>query len=251
MGNEQYLISYSDFKGPANLLLDLVRKKKVDIHQVKISIIIDGFIEYIGKNRQTMLDTISSFIYITAILLEIKANSIIPSQSSIASDEEIIDEETLALREKQYIVFKKISNYFPKLKETESLFYIRESPVEAQFISVLPDFLKNVNVENICRLGSALLMKQDFKIDFSEIYLDDSTTTIIDEMNRIQELIIKKREVTFAEIAQKYELLIDKIICFLSILELYKNEYIDIIQFENFGNIIIKKVENGKSSKIL
>ena len=81
MGDVQYLIEYSDFSGPANLLLYLIRKKKVDIYQGKISSIIEGFLEYINKNKEILLDTISSFVYIAAILLEIKASSIIPSQN--------------------------------------------------------------------------------------------------------------------------------------------------------------------------
>ncbi|OQA22610.1 MAG: segregation and condensation protein A [Actinobacteria bacterium ADurb.Bin346] len=135
--------------------------------------------------------------------------------------------------------------------ETESFYFVRESPVEGQFISVLPDFLKNLNLESINEMASALLMKKDFQIDFSEIYLEESTTTIIDEMKRIQTLITEKKEITFAEITQRYELLIDKIICFLSILELYKNEYINIIQFENFGNIIIKRINNSGINNVL
>lgn len=251
MGDVQYLIEYSDFRGPANLLLDLIRKKKVDIYQVKISSIIEGFLEYINKNKEILLDTISSFVYIAAILLEIKASSIIPSQNKAIPEEETIDEETLALRESRYIVFKKVSHYLRKLMETESFYFVRESPVEGQFISVLPDFLKNLNLESINEMASALLMKKDFQIDFSEIYLEKSTTTIIDEMKRIQTLITGKKEITFAEITQRYELLIDKIICFLSILELYKNEYINIIQFENFGNIIIKRINNSGINNVL
>ena len=36
----------------------------------------------------------------------------------------------------------------------------------------------------------------------------------------------------------------DIVISFLSILELYKNEIIDIEQFEVFGDILIKKLDN-------
>jgi len=252
VANNQYLIEYSDFKGPANLLLDLIRKKKVDIYQVRLSSIINDFLEYVKENKEILLDTLSSFLYIATILLEIKANSIIPSQNKILPDEEeSLDGEILQYREQQYMIYKKISHYIAKLKELEALYFIRESPVEVQFIAMLPDFLKNLNIENINNLASVLLMKRDFHIDFSEIYLEDSTTTIIDEMKRIQVLIVEKKEVTFAEIAEKYTFLIDKIICFLSILELYKNEFIDIIQFENFGNIIIKKTGEGKEDVFL
>jgi len=76
----------------------------------------------------------------------------------------------------------------------------------------------------------------------STVYLDNASISIIDEMDRIKRELLSKIEVSFMQLSESYSELIDKIICFLSILELYKNELIDIIQFENFGNIIIKNI---------
>jgi segregation and condensation protein A len=240
---QEYQIKYSDFNGPANLLLDLVRKRRIDIYQIKLSAVISDFINHIKANIGTLLDTLSSFLYIACILLEIKSSSIIPSQSKVVENEiEIIDRSMLLEREKEYRVYQKISNYLEKLIEVEKLYYIRESPIEKEFIDLLPDFLDNLNVEHLNYLASFLLKKSDFIIDIYNIYIDNSTTTISDEINRVKKLLFDKSEITFRELSEKYELLIDKIICFLSILELYKSEEIDIVQFENFGSIIIKKV---------
>ncbi|MBM3707731.1 MAG: hypothetical protein FJW69_05235 [Actinobacteria bacterium] len=243
MTAQQYQIKYSDFNGPANLLLDLVKKRKVDIYQIKLSIIIADFVNHIKSNKDELIDTLSSFLYTACILLEIKSSTIIPSQSRAVEDEiEIIDKSILLEREKQYKIYQKISNYFGKLIEVEKLYFIRESPVEMEFIDLLPDFLDKLNVEHINYLASMLLKKNDIDIDFYNFYIDNSTTTIMDEINRIRQLILDKSEITFRQLSESYELLIDKIICFLSILELYKSEEIDIIQFENFGNIMIKRM---------
>jgi len=241
----QYLITYEDFKGPVHVLLDLVRKKKVDIYQVRLNDIISDFLEYIRIQNEVPLDILSGFLYIAAILLEIKSNSIIPSQNRGSEDEDDVatDREILLEREKQFKIFGKVSGYLAKLKESEAFYYVREAPVEKEFFELLPDFLKNLNLENLNNLASVLLKKEDFLIDLSLAYLDDSTITIIDEMKRIQKLILTEGEVSFKSIANKYSLLVDKIICFLSILELYKNEVIDLIQVESFGDIVIKKLK--------
>ena len=245
MGNGHYLIEFEDFKGPVHVLLDLVRKRKIDIYQIRLSDIISDFLEYISIQKEVLLDTLSSFLYVAAILLEIKSNSIIPSQNRDTEDEDIalVDREILLEREKQFIIFGKISRYLAKLKGSEAFYYVREAPVEKEFIEVLPDFLKNLSLENLNYLASGLLKKEDFLIDLSLIYVDDSTITIIDEMKRIHELVSVKGEVSFKSVANKYNLLVDKIICFLSILELYKNEVIDLIQLESFGDIVIKIIK--------
>ena len=245
MGNGHYQVEFEDFKGPAHVLLELGRKRKIDIYQVRLSDIISDFLEYISIQKEVLLDTLSSFLYIASILLEIKSNSIIPSQNREKDDEDIaiVDREVLLERQKQFKTFGKISGYLAKLKESEAFYYVREAPIEKEFIELLPDILKNLKLENISNIASVLLKKEDFLIDLSRVYLDDSTITIMDEMKRIHELVAEKGEVSFKFIANRYSLLVDKIICFLSILELYKNESIDLIQFENFGDIVIKKLK--------
>jgi len=244
VGNGHYQVEIEDFKGPAHVLLELVRKRKIDIYLVRLSDVISDFLEYISIQNEVLLDTLSSFLYIASILLEIKSNSIIPSQNRSRDDEDIaiVDREVLLERQKQFKTFGKISGYLAKLKESEAFYYVREAPIEKEFIELLPDILKNLKLENINHLASLLLKKEDFLIDLSRVYLDDSTITIVDEMKRIHELVSEKGEVSFKSVANRYGLLVDKIICFLSILELYKNEFIDLIQFESFGDIVIKKL---------
>ncbi|MBE3094361.1 MAG: segregation/condensation protein A [Actinobacteria bacterium] len=242
MGEQSYLIKYEDFSGPANLLLDLVRKRKVDIYKIRLNSIILDFLDFIKTNKNIILDTLSSFLYITAILLEIKSSSIIPSQSKKEEEIEIGDDSLLKVREQEYRIYQKTANYVEKLIDEEKFYFVREAPLEKEFLNVLPDFLDKLNIELINYIASTLLKKNDFIIDLSTVYLDNASISIIDEMDRIKKELISKKEVSFMQLSESYSELIDKIICFLSILELYKNELIDIIQFENFGNIIIKNI---------
>ena len=242
MGEQSYLIKYEDFSGPANLLLDLVRKRKVDIYQIRLNSIILDFLDFIKTNKNILLDTLSSFLYITAILLEIKSSSIIPSQSKKEEEIEIGDDSLLKVREKEYRIYQKTANYVEKLIDEEKFYFVREAPLEREFLNVLPDFLDKLNMELINYIASTLLKKNDFIIDLSTVYLDNASISIIDEMDRIKKELLSKKEVSFIQLTESYSELIDKIICFLSILELYKNELIDIIQFENFGNIVIKNI---------
>ncbi len=240
-----YVIEIDDFSGPASVLLELVRKRKIDIYKIRLAAVIQDFIDYINKNKNILLDTITSFIYIAAILLEIKSSSVIPSQRKDFTEDEDLqpDNEALALREKSYRIFLKISNLINRLKSTEELYFIREAPIETQFLDAMPDFLQNLSIDTLNCLASKLLRRADFTIDLSTAYIEDASITILDAMEKIKKAVRDKKEVSFKDIADNYDLLVDKIICFLSMLELYKNEVIDIIQFENFGDIILRKLK--------
>jgi segregation and condensation protein A len=239
---KNYLIKYESFRGPANLLLELVRKRKIDIYEINLNSIILDFLDYIGKYKDVILETLSGFLYITSILLEIKSNSLIPSKSDLIHSDEDPGTDILKAREDEYIVFKKISNYIEKLEEVENLYFLREAPFEKEFNDVMPDFLEKLSIDEINYIASKLLKNIEVKMNFENIYLDDASITVYQEMERVRRILGTKKEITFEELSGTYKELIDKIICFLTILELYKNEIIDILQIESFGSIIIKKI---------
>ena len=242
MEEQNYLITYEDFNGPASLLLELVRKRKIDIYEIKLNSIILDFLNYIKDYKNVLLETLSSFLYIASILLEIKSSSIIPSKNKPPDEAEVMSIDILKSREIEYKIFTKISNYIEKLEETENLYFLREAPVEKEFMDIIPDFLDKLTVEEINNLASKLLKSTEIRMDLMKIYMDNASITVIEEMERVKEILIRKKEITFQELSKPYKEVIDKIICFLSILELYKNEIVDVLQFESFGNIIIKRI---------
>ena len=128
---DSYTVKYDDiFIGPIELLLELIQKKKVGIYDIKLSYIIEGFAEFIKEKGVVLLDTISSFIYFSSILLEIKSRSLLPSKKKDDDTEGELDLSILKRREEEYRTYKKISNYLNNKSLEESLFFIREAPVE-------------------------------------------------------------------------------------------------------------------------
>ncbi len=242
--SKEYLVEYNKFKGPLYLLLELIQKKKEDIYKINLSIIIKDFISYVKKNRNILIDTLSGFVYVASLLLEIKSRSLIPSKRKIIIEEEdAIRNDILKRREQEYKTFKKVSNYFRDLYEKESLYYIREAPVEKEFLKLLPDLTTDINIEKLWDTASKLIRYREEKINLESIYNHRINISIFDEMKRIRQILHNSESTTFREITSGYGKIIDKIISFLSILELYKKGLIDIVQFENFGSITIRRIK--------
>jgi segregation and condensation protein A len=239
--DKDYILEYEEiFTGPIFLLLELVQKKKIDIYDISLSYIINGFMEFIKEKSEVPLDTISSFTYFSSILLEIKSRSLFPSKKTSDGEEGELDINILKRREEEYRIYKKVSNYISSKITQESLFYIREAPMEKDFLDTFSDFTKKIELEDLWRTACRMLTKDDFGLDLNDIYNNRSTINIFHEMGRIKEMLQSREDITFREISSVYEKVMDRIISFLSILELYKNEEIEIIQFESFGNIVIK-----------
>ena len=236
-----YNIRYEDvFDGPIELLLELVQKKKVDIYDISLSYIIKGFSDFIKEKNNVLLDTISGFIYFSSILLEIKSRSLLPSKNIADEDTGELDINILKRREEEYRTYKKVSNYINSKALEESLFFIREAPIEKDLLNTLPDFMEELDLIELWLMASRMFSQMDLEIDLSEIYANHATISIFEEMERIKNILGGRRDITFKEISSIYNQVLDRIISFLSILELYKSEEIEIVQFENFGNILIK-----------
>ena len=239
--DKDYFLEYEDiFNGPIFLLLELVQKKKIDIYDISLSYIINGFMKFIKEKSEVLLDTISSFTYFSSILLEIKSRSLLPSKKDNEEEEGELDINILKRREEEYRIYKKVSNYISSKIIEESLFYIREAPMEKDFLDTFPDFTKKIELEDLWLTACRMLTKDELELDLNDVYNHRSTINIFNEMGRIKEMLRSREDITFREISSVYEKVMDRIISFLSILELYKNEEIEIIQFESFGNIVIK-----------
>ncbi len=74
------------FNGPLDLLLNLAQTKKVDITKISILALVDQYIDFIKKTKQTNLDLASDYLVMAAILAYIKSKLLIPEQKSEGDD---------------------------------------------------------------------------------------------------------------------------------------------------------------------
>ena len=240
-----YYIHSESFQGPVNILLDLVQKKKIDIYDISLSEITKDFLEYVKNEKRIIMETFSSFIHIVSIMLELKAKSLIPSKNKKMDDFEDSEMslEMLKLREKEYAVFSSAADYLDYLISREAVSLVREAPLEEKFFDMFEDIYKNIEIKEIINLAYNLFRDKPKEILNINGFIKDVTTkTISEEIERIEKILVEIKKISFKDLTMPLDKMIDKIICFLSILEMYKNGEIEITQFENFGNILIERL---------
>lgn len=99
-------INTTDFAGPMDLLVYLVRRRELDVAFISVSAITLDFLEWLDKVELMDLDSAADFILLAAILLQFKAHNMLPNidpeLSDVelqASDRELSQAELAALRE--------------------------------------------------------------------------------------------------------------------------------------------------------
>ena len=80
------------FEGPLDLLLFLIRREKVDIHDIPIAPITRQYMEYLDLMRELNLDVAGEFLVMAATLIHIKSKLLVPIEPTEApGDEEVVD----------------------------------------------------------------------------------------------------------------------------------------------------------------
>jgi segregation and condensation protein A len=81
-------ISLPHFDGPLDLLLTLVRTNEVDIADIPIAEITRQYLDYLHRAEDLNVDLGSEFIYMAALLIQIKSRCLLARDPEIAAREE-------------------------------------------------------------------------------------------------------------------------------------------------------------------
>lgn len=97
------------FQGPMDLLLHLVREQEVEISEVEISRVIEGYLEYLQAMRELDIEVAGDFLVMAATLMSIKSRSLLPRES-VALEEELDPKDELIQRLIEYRRFREASD---------------------------------------------------------------------------------------------------------------------------------------------
>ena len=97
------------FHGPMDLLLHLVREQEVEIQDVEISAVVEGYMEYLEHLKDLDIEVAGEFLVLAATLLSIKSRSLLPREEIDLADE-LDPRDELVQRLIEYRHFKEASD---------------------------------------------------------------------------------------------------------------------------------------------
>ena len=229
------------FEGPLELLLHLIRKKKVSIDEVRLADLTAAYLSYIRALQAVDLDIAGEFLEIAATLILIKSRTLLPRPPLMEEGEEGEDpEEALRRRLMEYQRFKDAAyaigardwlgrDVFPRGEDN-----LEESVEKAD--EIIENQSVSGEVSLIDLLDSfKLVMKRSPKIHQHQIE---------PERYRIEDRIIDLLNMLQTKASLSYENLYPKshnrphlILTFLAVLEMLKHRLIQVVQSEAFGPI--------------
>jgi segregation and condensation protein A len=73
-----YKINIPMYEGPLDLLLDLIKKQEMNIHDIQISTITSQYLDYLHKLEELDVNVSAEFVYMAATLIYIKSKMLLP-----------------------------------------------------------------------------------------------------------------------------------------------------------------------------
>ena len=226
-----------DFEGPMDLLLHLIKEKKMDLMNIKIEIIIDEYLKFIDEMEKLNLDIASSYLVMASELLEMKSKLLLPRHEEDEEQEEEDPEQQLVNRLIEYQKYKDLTEDFKELEQERKQIFTR-LPENLKEYSDTNTLINNSDVT----LDDLLLAFQKFlerkkleqplhtKVTKKEMSVEERTVSI-------RSILKTKKKVNFLEL---FDVLNKEyvVVTFLAILEMARKNELKISQEEEYGDII-------------
>lgn len=247
-----YRVSTQVYSGPFDLLLQLVSRQKVDIGSISISEVAEQYLAEVERLEALDLDVASDFLLVAATLLDIKAASLVPDDSSnVTEDDDLDDEfsgldadslrEVLIQRLIAYKQFKGAAAALGARMEAESRMHPRVAGPDPEFLNLMPDYLAGITLRGLAVICADLDGKRETFLLEAE-HVAPSRVPIELTVASVDRVTISRPHLTFRDLLDGDATTEQIVATFLAILELSKRGSVTLEQDENFGTIRIDRV---------
>ena len=230
------------YDGPFDLLLHLILKEEVDIHEVSLTRIVEAYLEEIQRMQMLDLDVATEFLLIASTLVELKTRRLLPGREDMDLDEELAmwsERDLLLARLLDCKTFKDVASVFSQLTERASLSFPRRSGPDERFADLLPDMLDGVTPLRLQRAYLRVTQpKPPTSIDL--FHVAPIRASVAEALMEMLETLPKLGKVTFRQITEAIHDRIEVVVRFLAILELYKQGRVSLEQSHRFGEIEVQ-----------
>jgi segregation and condensation protein A len=224
------------FEGPLDLLLYLIRRQNLDILDIPITEITKQYMEYIEMLQDMQFELAAEYLVMAAILAEIKSRMLLPRPASDDSDEQDPRAE-LVRRLQEYERFKQAAEDLDELPRLGRDFAVVEAHVENKSVIKVPP---QVELGELLSALKDVLSRAEM---FSHHHISGETLSVRERMSRIMSTLRDKPFAEFQDLFDPEEGRAGVVVSFIALMELTREQLIDLVQNEPFGKIYIKVPE--------
>jgi segregation and condensation protein A len=222
------------FEGPLDLLLYLIRRENLDILDIKVAVITEQYMAYVELMKAMQLELAGEYLVMAAMLAEIKSRMLLPRPVSEHDDEDDPRAE-LIRRLQEYEQIKTAAEDLEGLPRMErDLFPVRAERPELVRRHADPDVDLR---ELLVALGEALRraeLYQHHSIQLEPLSVRERMTDVLQRVGQSRDFV------PFGSLFRIEEGRMGVVVTFLALLELLREELLDLVQNAPFAPIYVR-----------
>src|ERR1700739_2998908 len=234
-----YKISIPIFEGPLDLLLDLIKKQEMNIHDIQISKITSQYLDYLHQLEQLNVDVSAEFIYMAATLIYIKSKMLLPPDPLAGPEEQAGDpREELVQRLLEHEKFKNAAQLLYQRQQIEA--NVWSNPDKSLYNDEATEGELVVSLVDLVRVFQQVLER---KKEVTRIELQHESFTVAQMIAQLRGQILSSDTNTIS-LVQFFEACPSRhamIVAFLAVLEMVKLQAVALHQEKQFADILLKK----------
>ena len=234
-----YKINIPLYEGPLDLLLDLIKKQEMNIHDIQIAKITSQYLDYLHKLEELNVDVSADFIYMAATLIYIKSKMLLPPDPLASPEEQSADPRAdLVQRLVEHEKFKNAAQLLYQKQQVEENVWSKPDKSLYQDEGTEGDLV--VSLVDLVRVFQQVLERRK---EVSRIELQHEQFTVAQMMAQLRAQILASDDNTVSLI-RFFEACPSRhamIVAFLAVLEMVKMQAIAMVQEKQFGEIVLRK----------
>ena len=228
------------YEGPLDLLLDLIRKQQLSIHDIPIAQITAQYFEYMERATALDIELSAEFVYMAATLIHIKSKMLLPRDPELEKiDPQEDPRQELVDRLLQHERFKDAAEMLQQKRMIEEVSW--SNPQIQKFLEESEEPGLDVSLFDLVQTFQTVLerikARPTYSIDKEEVTVPE----MIDHLRGLFARAPKSERVSATRLFESQRSRRAMICMFLAILELVKRQALRLAQSEAFGDIDLKR----------
>jgi segregation and condensation protein A len=240
------------FEGPFDMLLHLILRQEVDLWEIDLGAIVDTFLSSVERLGRLDLDVATEFLLIAATLVELKARRLLPAPEAIDLDEELArweERDYLLARLLECKTFQDAARAIQQRMAVAARSWPRTAGPEAPFALLSPDPLERVTPAQLVAAAARGLTPKP-RPEVRTDHLAPVRVSVREAVELVLALLPASEAISFRDLARGSGDRIEVIVRFLACLELYKQGFVDLEQFEHFGDVRVRALAPDERAEI-
>jgi segregation and condensation protein A len=239
-----YQIKLPQFEGPFDLLLFFIERDELDIYNIPIFTITNGFLSYIHSSESLNIELASEFILFVSTLMRIKARMLLPRREVDPTGKEIDPRQELVDKILEYKRFKEASEIMASM-EADRLMQQKRGNIHLEMDGLSQSYAEGTEIQTVTMYK--LLQTYEKLIN-----------KFNDRRNKPQHIVVKynysmesqrtflighlkeNKRVPFEALFAGCQNRIHAIFTFLAMLELIQQKFISILTGDGRNNFIVE-----------